>query len=449
MTGSGPTEEQLMRIHPRRRLLTGFAVLTSLALLAGACGGGDDGGEATPPQGEASGELRVVSNWTGSEGEAFQAVIDAFHQKNPKVTVKVEQVPFDQTQALLTQQFAAGSPPDVAVALPGIIRTFADQDLLLNLDQQWDAWIKDGAYTDALRQIASGPDGRPTPSTSRATSTPSSGTPQQLEQLGIDVPTTWADFTAAMDKAKAEGVEPLAVGGKDGWPLTQWTDPVILRVAGAEKFNQLARGEIGWDDPQIVKSFQVLGDLIGKYFPSQALGTGFIDATCAGAKGKALFDNQGAFLNLIIPAECDKSLKPGTDFTFFLMLKYEASMPEAQFVSGDLFVGAKDTKNQPATLALLDFLASAEAQEIWAKRGGYIAPNAKVPADVYPDENDRKAAALWPKQADVPAGYDLDDWIGGEIQVKYRQAQAQFTRDRDVDKFIATMKQVDTRSTGG
>jgi hypothetical protein len=72
-----------------------------------------------------------------------------------------------------------------------------------------------------------------------------------------------------------------------------------------------------------------------------------------------------------------------------------------------------------------------------------------VSADVYPDENDRKAAALWPKQADVPAGYDLDDWIGGEIQVKYRQALAQFTRDQDVDKFIATMKQVDTRSTGG
>src|SRR5919106_1908391 len=143
-----------MRIYPRRRLLTGLAALISLALLAAACGGGDEGGEQAPPAGQASGQIRVVSNWTGSEGEAFQAVIDAFHQKNPKVTVKIEQVPFDQTQALLTQQFAAGSPPDVAVALPGIIRTFAGQDLLLNLDAQWDAWIKDGAYTDALRQIA-------------------------------------------------------------------------------------------------------------------------------------------------------------------------------------------------------------------------------------------------------------------------------------------------------
>src|SRR4029450_2767298 len=89
-SGSGPpTEEHLMRIYAHRRLLTGLAVLTSLALLAGASGGGDKGGEATPPpQGEASGQLRVVSNWTGSEGEAFQAVIDGFKQKNPKGTGK-------------------------------------------------------------------------------------------------------------------------------------------------------------------------------------------------------------------------------------------------------------------------------------------------------------------------------------------------------------------------
>ena len=239
-----------MRIYCDRRLLTGFAVLASPGAAGRRLRRGDEGGEATPPQGEASGELRVVSNWTGSEGEAFQAVIDAFQQKNPKVTVKVEQVPFDQTQALLTQQFAAGSPPDVAVALPGIIRTFADQDLLLNLDQQWDAWIKDGAYTDALRQIASGPDGK-------AYAVYFKGnvnalvwySPQQLEQLGIEVPTTWADFTAAMDKAKLQRVWPRwPSGARICWPLTQWTDPVSLRVAGAEKFN-LSHLSLGLQTP--------------------------------------------------------------------------------------------------------------------------------------------------------------------------------------------------------
>ena len=81
-----------MRISTHRRLLTGLAVVVSLALGVSACGGGDEG-EQAPPAGQASGEIRVVSNWTGSEGEAFQAVIDAFKQKNPQVTVKIEPRP--------------------------------------------------------------------------------------------------------------------------------------------------------------------------------------------------------------------------------------------------------------------------------------------------------------------------------------------------------------------
>ncbi len=436
-----------MSKHRQRNHLTGIALAASVALLATACGSDDGGGREAPP-GEVSGELRVVSNWTGSEGEAFQAVIDAFEKANSDVSVTIEQVPFDQTQSLLTQQFAAGSPPDVAVALPGIIRNFASQDLLLNLDDQWDSWVSDGAYTDTLRQIAS-VDGA-------AYAVYFKGnvnaliwySPQQLDELGIDVPTTWDGFTAAMDKAKAEGVAPLAVGGKDGWPLTQWSDPIILRVAGAEAFNQLARGEIGWDDPRIVESFETLAGLVENYFPPETLATGFIDATCARANNKALFQNQGAFINLIVPSECDKSLKPGEDFTFFLMPQIDESTPEAQFVSGDLFIGAADTGNEAATRALLEFLGSADAQAIWAERGGYIAPTAHVPPEVYPDVNDRKAAELWPKSGDVPAGYDLDDWIGGEIQVRYRQALAQFVRDTDVDSFIATMTEVDTRAGG-
>ena len=93
--GAVPTESK-MRIYGHRRLLTFFAVLTSLALLAGACGGDDGEGHRLPARRR---EDRVELDRL--RGEAFQAVIDAFHEKSPKVTVKVEQVPFDQTRALL------------------------------------------------------------------------------------------------------------------------------------------------------------------------------------------------------------------------------------------------------------------------------------------------------------------------------------------------------------
>jgi ABC-type glycerol-3-phosphate transport system substrate-binding protein len=432
--------------HARRvRAATALAAI-SIATITGA---GVPATVAATTPGDVSGELRVVSNWTGAEGDAFQAVIDAFGEQFPDVTVTIEQVPFGETQALLTQQFAAGDPPDVSVALPGIIRLLSDQDLLLDIGDLWDDWIAAGEYTDALRAIASAPDGATYGVYFKGNV---NGliwyTPAQLEELGLAVPTTWDEFIAALDAAEEAGIAPLAVGGADGWPLTQWSDPIILRVAGAEAFNALARGEIGWDDPAIVESFEVYADIATTYFPDDVLGTGFIDATCARAGGDALFQNQGAFINLITPAECDESLVPGEDFTFFPMPAYRDEEATPQAVSGDLFIGARDTDNPDATLALLAYLGSAEAQQIWAERGGYIAPNATVPVDVYPDVNDQAAAELWPRDPATAAGYDLDDWIGGEIQSRYVDALESLVRDGDVDAFIATMTAVDTRSQG-
>lgn len=433
-----------MRRNPQRSLLIALGV--SLTLLLAAVIAPTALSRQSRPNAP-SGSLRVVSNWTGAEGAAFQAVINGFEKRFPDVKVEIQQVPFDQTQALLTQQFASGSPPDVSVALPGIIRNLSQQGLLMNLDDLWSSWVKRGEYNASLRSIAQGSDGHTDAVFFKGNINALIWyRPAQLKQLGIKPPTTWGQFIAALNKVKANGLRPFTVGGADQWPLTQWVDPVILRVAGPTAFNALARGKIPWSDPRIVRSFTVLGGLIKNYWAGNALATKFIDEACGWATGKYVFENQGAFINLIAPGQCDKKLKPGRDFTFFLMPKFRASAPNAQFVSGDLFVGAKATKNSEATKALLGYLGSAAGQSIWATRGGYIAPNAKVRLSVYPNVNDRKAAALWPKNPTTAAGYDLDDWIGGQIQVKYRQSLAQFVRDQNVNRFISAMTKIDTRS---
>lgn len=239
------------------------------------------------------------------------------------------------------------------------------------------------------------------------------------------------------------------MGGADPWPLTQWWDPFLVRVGGAEAFNGLVDGSVSWDDPRVVESFEVFGDFIADYFPPTALDRGFIEETCTWADGQALYQNQGAFINLVAPAECDDSLVPGEDFTFFLMPPYDESAPEVQFISGDLFAVARDTDNPDAALALARYLGSAEAQAIWAERGGFVAPNADVTADAYPDDNDRKAAELFPTDPQDQAVYDLDDFIGGQIQTTLRDALQQFVRDQDVDSIVTTMVEVDEQVRGG
>lgn len=435
----------MIKLRARRAAV---AAIATLALGFGATGCGT-GSETAKTDGPPKGEIRVLSNWSGPEAEAFGAMVEGFEAKYPDVSVKVDSVPFDQTQSVLTQQFAAGSPPDAAVALPGMVRQLSKQGLLMEVDSLWDEWIKNGEYNDSLRAIAAGAEDK-----TEAVYVKGNvngliwHTTAKAKSLGLSAPpATWSELTATLDKYKATGQAPFSVGAKDVWVPTQWMDPILLNVAGEEKFNQLARGEIGWDDADIAKGVKVLADMIRNYWPKNALDTGFSDETCGWVTGKNAFANNGAFVNGIVPS-CDSKLKPGTDYSFFTLPAFEGTEKPAQAVSGDLFIGAKKSKNPVATMAFLEYLGSVDAQTIWAKKGGYIAPNMKVPASVYPTPNDKAAAELWPKDAAGQAGYDLDDWIGGELQSKYRNALVELVRSQDADAFIETMKTADTRSNG-
>jgi alpha-glucoside transport system substrate-binding protein len=427
-----------------RRSRLGFSIVASLTLLATTYGGA----AAADATATTSGDLSIVHTWTGSEQEAFDAVLDGFEAANPDVDLERIQIPFGELNAQLTQQFAAGAAPDVTVALPGLIRLFAAQGFLMPLDELWDEWLADGSYSESLASIASVEGARYGVWFKGNVNALIWYTPERLDELGITPPETWDEFVAALDAIRDAGREPFAVGGADTWVLTQWWDPFLIRVAGQEAFDGLVDGTVGWDDPRVVEAFEVFGEFIAEYFPPDVLDRGFVEATCARVNGDAELQNQGAFVNLVTRGECDPDLEPAVDYSFFLMPKYDEDAPEVQFISGDLFSVASDTDNPEAALALVGYLGSAEAQQIWAERGGFVAPNADVPVDAYPDDNDRAAAALWPSDPDVGAVYDLDDFIGGEIQTVLRDSLQRFARDQDVDAIVATMVEVDERVRG-
>ncbi|MGH2380562.1 MAG: ABC transporter substrate-binding protein [Candidatus Limnocylindria bacterium] len=419
-----------------------------LTLIISACTGGatESPGQGQPVDGggEPSGSITVVHAWAGAEGEAFQSVVDGFTDANPDVEVELRQVPFDDLNSQMIQQFAAGTPPDVVSTLPGLIHSLAAQDLLLPIDDVWDEWVDGGEYSEAFRTIAS-----------------HEGTAygvffkgningliwhrnDTLEELGISEPASWDEFTSALDEIAADGTfDPFAVGAADVWVPTQWSDAFLAKTAGADVFNGLIDGSVGWDDPAVVDAFTQLSDFMGAYWPDDALDVGFTDANCAWAsQGAAVFQNQGAFVNLTTPANCGEELDPETDYTFFEMPAPNPEFSDVHFVSGDLFSVAKATDNPDAATAFARYLGSAEAQAVWAELGGFIAPNATTDTSVYPTENDRKAAELFTSGTAV---YDLDDAIGGEIQSVEREELASLIGSGDVDAFIQAMVEVSER----
>ena len=75
---------------------------------------------------------------------------------------------------------------------------------------------------------------------------------------------------------------------------------------------------------------------------------------------------------------------------------------------GDVVVMFQDS---PAARALIEYLASPEAAQIWAERGGFSSPNANVDEAVYPDEITRTTASAL-AQAEV-FRFDLSDLLPG------------------------------------
>ncbi len=434
---------------PSRR--SALAIPSILVLVLMACTGenGPTEGAATGDgDGDLSGTITVVHAWAGTEGEAFQAVVDAFEEDNAGVTVELRQVPFDELNSQMIQQFSAGTPPDVVSTLPGLIHSLAAQGLLMPLDDLWDGWVDAGEYSESFRTIAS-----------------HEGTAygvffkgningliwhrtDVLSDLGIEPPTDWDAFVAAIEEIQAAGeFEPFAVGASDVWVPTQWSDAFLAKVAGPDAFNGLIDGSVSWDDPAVVDAFTQFSDFVQAYWPDDALEVGFTDANCAWAsQGEAVFQNQGAFVNLTTPANCDESLDPEEDFTFFEMPAPNPDNAEVHFVSGDLFSVAEATDNPDAAKAFARYLGSAQAQAIWAERGGFIAPNATTDPSVYPTENDRLAAELFTSGTAV---YDLDDAIGGEIQAVEREQLVSLIQSGDVDAFIQAMLEVTDRVRGG
>ena len=138
------------------RLVAPFMIVMLVLTACPAGDGGDDGSEAPGGSGGAGGSIEVTSLWGGAEGEAFQAVLDAFEAESG-VTVEYTTVRQDYS-TVLNNRIEQGDPPDVAI-IPGVgfLRSFAADDLIIPLaDLGIDDATLESAYAPNLADRQAG-----------------------------------------------------------------------------------------------------------------------------------------------------------------------------------------------------------------------------------------------------------------------------------------------------
>jgi multiple sugar transport system substrate-binding protein/alpha-glucoside transport system substrate-binding protein len=387
---------------PRAAKTAAFLLSGALALALTGCSGDDKGDEGTGGNASESGSslklpklngqtLEVAAVWTGAEQENFTKVLDEFKKRTG---AKVDFVPTgNNTSTFLGTKIQGGQPPDVAF-LPqvGVLHQFAQKGWLKPLGAEAKAQL-DKNFSKGWRDLGA-VDGTQYGIYAKAANKSLVWyNTAAFEAAGITgPPKTWKDFMSTAQTLSDAGTPAVSVGGADGWTLTDWFENVYLSQAGPEKYDQLAQHKIKWTDPSVKQALTTLAELWGKDDliaggRKGALGTEFPKSVVQTFSGDtpAGMVFEGDFVAANINA--DTKAKLGTDAKVFPFPAVGADSPVVS--GGDVAVALKGGKGAQA---LLTFLGSTDAAEIWAAQGGVISPNKEMDQSKYKDQVARDIA---------------------------------------------------------
>ena len=343
--------------------------------------------------------VSVLGIWGGAEKDAFVKMVEPFEAATG---IKVNFTVTRDLPAVLTTRVAAGNPPDIShLPNPGQLEEFAKVGALVDLATFMDikkvksdyakTWLDLASYKGKLYGFFISADLKSLVWYN----------PKTFARAGYKVPKTWGELITLSDKIVAEGKAPWAVGfesgAASGWPGTDWIEDIMLRTAPPEVYDKWVRHEIPWTDPQVKRAFELFGKIAlnEEYVyggTTAELTINFGDAPNAlfTTPPNAYMHRQATFIKSFI-LKANPDLVAGVDFSFFPFPPIDAEYGTPALGAADLFSMFNDT---PEARALMRYLITPGAQEIWVVELGKLSANRRLNPNAYPDELTRKAAEI-------------------------------------------------------
>jgi alpha-glucoside transport system substrate-binding protein len=394
-----------------RTTLRTVALAGAFSLALAACGGGDDdepaaggsaGGDADCADYEQYGDLsgQTVTVYTGIVTPEDTPHIDSWKpfEECTGATIEGEFDKAFETQILVRAQ--AGNPPDIAyVPQPGLVQQLvgtgaavpAPEDTAANVDEFWgEDWKAYGTVDDEFYAAPLGANMKSLVWYS----------PAEFEEGGYEVPTTLDELKELSDTIAESGKKPwcagISSGEATGWPVTDWHEDMMLRLHGADVYDQWVNHEIPFDGPESTEALDAAGEYLkNDDYVNGGLGdvrsiatTTFQDGGLPILQGACSFHRQASFYAANWP-EGTEVAEDGDVFAFYLPGQTEDDKP---VLGGGEFVLA--FSDEPAVQAFQTYLSS----DTWANnkadttpQGGWVTANKGVDAEKFTSPIDKLA----------------------------------------------------------
>jgi raffinose/stachyose/melibiose transport system substrate-binding protein len=292
----------------------------------------------------------------------WQDAVDEYEKANPKIKIDVVPIQNEDLETKIPLALSSDSPPDIYFSRGGgQLATQVQSGQVADISEFTSDWLGDlGAAADnwAVEGVQYG-----VPYTSQLV-----GFWYRTDlfaQAGItEAPKTLDDLHAAVDKLKAAGIAPIAVGGKDRWPDAFYYNTFAVRECGEDV---LKKGLLESDlsDDCFTKAGQDVIDFIAtEPFQDGFNGTpaqqGSGSSAGLVANGQAAMELQGTWDKSVMQGLTDTDLDPLLGWFPFPSVEGGDGDPSATLGGGDGF--ACTQKHAKECADFLKFLSSDDIQ---------------------------------------------------------------------------------------
>ena len=308
----------------RRRSWRIVSAVLALGLIAGACGSdGDDDSSSSASSSAAVATTATTAASSDSDGlagtsvtvfgpessdEEAGALQDALDVFAAESGIEITYTGNRDAADMINTQVAGGNPPDIFVfPQPGKLADFARDGSVLPLpadvvsSMEWsDAWTSFGNVDGTQYGVPSKSDLKSLVWYK----------PAKFAEKGYEIPGSWDALKSLAGDMIANGDTPFCVGIESGpatgWTFTDWIEDLMLRMHGADLYDEWVAGTLAFSSPEVSGVFEEVLELWNTPGMVYASG-GSIAATPFGDNGQPLVDDdcmmhrQASFYAAFIP----------------------------------------------------------------------------------------------------------------------------------------------------
>jgi len=367
------------------------AVVGAAALLAAVAGCGSDSGD----KGTGSKNVEVFTWWAdGGEKAGLDGLVSAFTTACPSdkfVNGAIAGGAGSNAKQVLAARLQQNNPPDTFQAHAGAeLSDYINSGKIEDLSQEYKDWGLTDAFPKGLIDNLT--------VNGKIYSVPANihranvlwGNKTVLASAGITKDATSLDaFFADLDKLKAKGVTPLALG-KD-WTQEMLFEALLISELGADKFKGLWTGTTDWAGADLTKAITDYKRLL-TYTNANRDTYDWTDAEKLVMDGKAGYQLMGDW------EAADLDAKGFKDYSFS---PFPGNTGVYQWLA-DSFVLPKGARNPEGTKCWLKTVGSAEGQKAFNTKKGSIPARTDAVAADYPAYQ-QAAIADWKSNSQVPS----------------------------------------------